>query len=398
MKYMRLIIDGTNAAHMLRHIPLSHYEKDDQREIVFGAQGGNRPTGTLTGFLITLLSRLKTFTPDEIVVVFDNGLSRTETLRGTRCPSYKQNREDKRAAATEDEKEELRKFYEMEMPDIHAMLAGFGIAQITAPNQYEADDVIACMCHAISGPRIENIVVSSDKDFLQLLRADRVRVYAPHTKRSFFVNSAGVIECDLPFSEKAGEMIGLTPAQYLFMRMLQGDASDNIHGVSGIGAIWARRIAIACTIQNHNDLNGWRRYVRTLVVQKEFGTAAQKILTQGDIVDRNIELMGLRGGKALCVQPDFVKTASRLYARIVNTEHPQLAGFFTNKRGVILRNTRVGDRCSMFFGQRGFQFAIHEEKLEGTVAPFRALARRTMRMREALSMKSKAEKLRDAAR
>ena len=85
----------------------------------------------------------------------------------------------------------------------------------------EADDVIANIAKQVLGEEEECIIVSTDKDFLQLLD-DRIKVYSPTKKKLY--------DRQMVFDE-----YGIWPQNLLLFRTLDGDTSDNVPGVKGCG-------------------------------------------------------------------------------------------------------------------------------------------------------------------
>ena len=92
---------------------------------------------------------------------------------------------------------------------------------------YEADDVIGTLSRYGESKGLDVIILSGDRDNFQLA-TDKVTIRIPHTK-------AGKTETDEYNREKIIEKYGLDPRQLIDVKGLQGDASDNIPGVPGIG-------------------------------------------------------------------------------------------------------------------------------------------------------------------
>jgi len=86
---------------------------------------------------------------------------------------------------------------------------------------YEADDVIATLCHNLSKEH-EIIIISSDKDMNQLLVYDNVKIYNP-MKKEFFSH------------EDCFNKYKIHPHQFTFYQAFIGDISDNIQGIKGVG-------------------------------------------------------------------------------------------------------------------------------------------------------------------
>lgn len=107
-----------------------------------------------------------------------------------------------------------------QMDRIVSILQAVGIP-ILRLQGFEADDILATLCHRLTGEDVDVYLVSRDKDLDQLL-ADRVRLYDPGKDRVIAV--ADMVE------EK-----GYGPAQAVEAQMLMGDSTDNVRGVPGVG-------------------------------------------------------------------------------------------------------------------------------------------------------------------
>ncbi len=93
---------------------------------------------------------------------------------------------------------------------------------------YEADDLLGTLSHQASGKDVETIIVTGDADAMQLV-SPKVKVLYPKPRRAF--------SDTMLFDEAAvKEKYGVTPEQIADLKGLVGDPSDNIPGVSGVGA------------------------------------------------------------------------------------------------------------------------------------------------------------------
>jgi DNA polymerase-1 len=90
---------------------------------------------------------------------------------------------------------------------------------------YEADDLIGTLANQASQKKIETVIVTGDKDLLQLVKP-RIKIYAPQK---------GFSEAILFDQKKVKAMLGIKPEQVIDYKALVGDASDNYPGVPGIG-------------------------------------------------------------------------------------------------------------------------------------------------------------------
>src|SRR3989344_2601626 len=116
---------------------------------------------------------------------------------------------------------------------VHELIRAFGIP-IYEMDGYEADDVIGTLCRNVqrakskeqSGTINQVIIVTGDRDILQLVEDEKVFVYMP---------TKGLSEAKLYGEKEVVERIGVKPSQIVEFKALAVDASDNYPGVSGIG-------------------------------------------------------------------------------------------------------------------------------------------------------------------
>ncbi|MBE6019619.1 MAG: DNA polymerase I [Clostridiales bacterium] len=111
-----------------------------------------------------------------------------------------------------------------QIPMMHEVLEAMNIAVIEIP-QFEADDIIGTIASRAESDSLDTLVISGDKDELQLV--------GPHV--NVLINKRGMSEFDLYDIEAMKERYGLTPKQFIDLKGLMGDSSDNIPGVPGIG-------------------------------------------------------------------------------------------------------------------------------------------------------------------
>lgn len=178
--------------------------------------------GGVFGFLRSLKAAVDKFKPTEVVIACDGvsgGLRRKKLF-----PAYKANRhkEWKRGAVkafdflSEDEQTEN---FVMQIKRVEDYLAMLPVKVIRIP-YVEADDVIAIYTHQL--PESSEVVIySSDADFKQLV-SDRVCHYNPISKK-------------LMYRRHFVEDVGLEPSNYIMLKSVKGDKSDNIPGIPGIG-------------------------------------------------------------------------------------------------------------------------------------------------------------------
>jgi DNA polymerase-1 len=170
-----------------------------------------RPTNAIYGFVTMLRKMMREHTPDYVAVAWD-GPERTK--RHDQYVDYKANRPTMA--------DDLR----VQLPAIRAILEAYKIPVLELPG-YEADDVIGTLSRKASLMGFDVVIVTADKDMLQLV-GPRVRVF--HTGREKFLDEAGV-----------REFFGVSPAQVVDVLALMGDSVDNIPGVPRVGEVTAKK-------------------------------------------------------------------------------------------------------------------------------------------------------------
>ena len=166
-------------------------------------------TNAVYGFTAMLINLLRDESPSHIAAAFD--VSR-QTFRVDKYPEYKAGR-----SATPDE-------FRGQIDITKEVLNALGITVLAEPG-YEADDLIATLATQGEQAGYRVLVVTGDRDALQLVSPD-VTVLYPRK---------GVSELTRFTPDAVVEKYGLTPAQYPDFAALRGDPSDNLPGIPGVG-------------------------------------------------------------------------------------------------------------------------------------------------------------------
>ena len=174
----------------------------------FKTQGG-LTTNAVYGFTAMLINLLRDEQPSHVAAAFD--VSR-QTFRKDKYPEYKEGR-----SATPDE-------FRGQIDITKEVLGALGITVLAEPG-FEADDIIATLATQGEDAGYRVLVVTGDRDSLQLV-SDDVTVLYPRK---------GVSELTRFTPEAVAEKYGLTPAQYPDFAALRGDPSDNLPGIPGVG-------------------------------------------------------------------------------------------------------------------------------------------------------------------
>jgi len=169
------------------------------------------PTGGVYGFTSLSLEVIKKLKPDYVAVAWD----KPKTNIRKRLKIYPEYKAGRKPAPPD--------FY-TQIPILHELLKSFGWP-LYELDDYEADDIMAALAEQARTKDIETILITSDLDALQCING-HVKVYV--LKKGF----SNIEEFHID-SFKA--KYGLMPNQFLDLKSLKGDASDNIPGVPGIG-------------------------------------------------------------------------------------------------------------------------------------------------------------------
>jgi 5'-3' exonuclease len=177
-------------------------------------------TGGLVGFLRSLGFLMRTIDPTRIICVFDGQAS--SASRKNINPDYKATRNIKRITNWElfDDKEDEYASMTMQMHRLVEYLQCLPITLISI-DKVEADDTISYLAQKFGANNKKVTIVSSDKDFLQIVD-ENIEVYSPIKKKTYG-------------KKEVQEELGLLPENYLIMKALLGDSSDNLTGIKGLG-------------------------------------------------------------------------------------------------------------------------------------------------------------------
>lgn len=223
------------------------------------------------GFFYKLKSLIDIFNPNYIV--FANDLSREKTFRRKMYKPYKAQRKPV--------DEDIVK----QMSYISTLVSLLGYPMINNEN-YEADDVLGMISRMAEENDMDTVIISSDKDLYQLI-TEHVYVMSPRNSEII----------DLYWMKNNYK---LTPDQWIELKMLQGDRSDNIPGVPGIGEITALQL-----MQEYGSIDGIYQHIKalkpklkeTLLNAKDDMELMRKlvtIITDYKVIDLNLDMLQMK--------------------------------------------------------------------------------------------------------
>jgi 5'-3' exonuclease len=251
--------------------------------------------GGVSGFLSSLGYAIKLLRPTRVIIVFD-GKGGSERRRKL-YPQYKEGRvvtkRLNRAYEEMSDSETEQKSVVEQMGKLVSFLQDLPVSIISI-DYIEADDAIAYI--ATQMYKESNItIMSGDKDFMQLVN-NRVQIWSPIKKKIYGV--ADVIN-----------EYGVHPTNFIYYRVLEGDSSDNIDGVKGIGLKTAIKIFPMLTEAEETSIDKILLRAKDCINEKK---AYASVAENSEIVHRNYTLMQLKN-------PDF---SPSLQLKIQeNTEH-----------------------------------------------------------------------------
>jgi DNA polymerase-1 len=249
------------------------------------------PTGGVYGFAVLALEVVKRLKPDYVAVAWDSKTNIRSRL--ALYPQYKAGR-----------KPPPPDFYE-QIPVLHNLLETLGWPLYEA-DDYEADDLMGAFAKQAGEKGIESYLVTSDLDVLQLVNS--------HTH--IYTLKKGLTNIELFNEASFTEKYGVDAKQWVDVKALKGDSSDNIPGVAGIGEKGALDL-----ISKYETLDGvyenldlLKPALKTkLEANKEMAYLSQKLVTL--MVDAPIKIDLSKAKLQKGVNPAFVAMLRKLEFR-----------------------------------------------------------------------------------
>ncbi len=243
----------------------------------YGLPPMNRPDGTpinaVFGFTNMLVKLIEDYNEDKMIVIFD---AARENFRNKIYQKYKANRGE----APDD--------LIPQFPLIRECVKSFNIPQLEMEG-YEADDLIATYSKLAKKMNIETIIVSSDKDLMQLVD-DKVTMLDPMKNKKIQIKDVE-------------EKFGVKPEKVIYIQALTGDKVDNIPGAPGIGPKTASQL-----INEFKDIDGLLKNLNKIKQEKR-----RNILIESEEDIRiSLQLVKLKDDVKIKTEIDNIKTYNEL--------------------------------------------------------------------------------------
>lgn len=239
-----LLVDGENILHQSFH----KFEKLKSTD--------GKPSGAIFGFFKSLHMYLTRFDPDDVYISFDNGRS---SYRTSLLPNYKGHRKN---ISVDYESLQTQKRIIMKILGMLRIKYIFDKKKLT---NYEGDDFLAYLIlEVFKNDKVT--LVSSDKDFNQLLDGKRVKILNPRKE-------------EIVYESNCRELFGYEAKETVDYLSMVGDKSDDIPGFSGIGPVKARKI-----LDEYGDLLS---FVRENTKYEEIYLTNQKMINLRAFINSN---------------------------------------------------------------------------------------------------------------
>lgn len=229
------------------------------------------PNGGVYGFLASLGYFMRLTKPDKVILCWD-GVGGSKKRRAI-IKDYKLGRKPARLNRNfEFEFENLEENKIRQRLRLGQYLEDLPVTQISV-DDIEADDVVAYLVKMYANDK--KIIVSSDKDFYQLLNENTV-IFSP--TRKVFLNNKDILE-----------KFNIHPINFALARSIVGDKTDNLPGIRGVGMINVVKYFPFLKENKKADLNDLFEFC------KQNGTKYEKFLLNQEVIENNLKVMRLDG-------------------------------------------------------------------------------------------------------
>ncbi|MDC3023664.1 DNA polymerase I [Pelagibacteraceae bacterium] len=312
----------------------------------YGLPPMNRADGTpinaVFGFTNMLVKLIEDYSNDKMIVIFD---AARENFRNKIFPEYKANRGD----APDD--------LIPQFPLIRECVKSFNIPQLEIEG-FEADDLIATYVNLAEKDKIETIIVSSDKDLMQLV-GKNVTMLDPMKNKKIEIKDVE-------------EKFGVQPGKVIFIQALTGDKVDNIPGAPGIGPKTASQL-----INEYNDIDGLIKNLDKIKQEKR-----RKILKESENDIRiSLELVTLKNDVKIPDGINKIKTYNELKNENNNifeflkeqgfrstSERLKSNSFISSNNDKIIQKKEIEPKYQLINSKKNFEKILSEIEIKGICA------------------------------
>ena len=226
------------------------------------------PINAVFGFTKMIMKLIDDLDPSYVAVIFD---SARETFRNEIYKDYKSNRPNP--------PDELVP----QFPIVRDAVSALSLISIEIPG-FEADDIIATYSSVASKNNQDCLIVSSDKDLMQLV-SQRVKMFDP-------------IKQKVIGPEEVNEKFGVYPEKVVDVQSLAGDSTDNVPGVPGIGIKIAAELIneygnLENLLKNSDNITQTKRR-ENLISYSDLARISQKLVTLKDDVEVPLKIHQLK--------------------------------------------------------------------------------------------------------
>lgn len=225
------------------------------------------PTNAIFGFMNIMLKYIDEYKPDYLCVAFD-----------LKAPTFRHKMYDQYKAQRKGMPDDLAE----QMPHLKEILSAMNILQLSLEG-YEADDIIGTVSRICDENELRCNIVTGDKDDLQLA--------SENTSVLLTTTRMGQTTTEVLNDKGVFEKYGVTPEEFISVKALMGDSSDNIPGVKGIGEKTAFDLlsyfhSLDNMYENIDDDHIKKAAREKLIAGKEDAYLCQKLCT----IDKNVPI------------------------------------------------------------------------------------------------------------
>lgn len=260
MNGLHVIFDGSNTAYRANVVTELSTKQGFRTSAIMG-------TLNIIHSTVDFLRKKYEYPVKEVIFAWDKGHS---PRRKELFPEYKAGRKKN----WEPEDEQFHKDFYAQIDVLHENLPLFGVKSYMK-SHWEGDDIIFGITENLKKSKPDDyvIIVSTDEDFHQLIRAN-VHIFSPIKKILYTYGNYS-------------DLMGISPESFLTYKILKGDSSDSIPGISGIGDVTAKSI-----VKKYGDIEGLFENKEELMKSKR---TAKIFTAEGlEILDRNNKLINLK--------------------------------------------------------------------------------------------------------